>query len=281
MGDDLVDYYRRLAVYPHVEPAEMHVRVVRQSSPEGSPLAHFNVERCLRAVPLSVQECLAQERVEQVLDGHRVINILGILKLCLLGCTPFLGVSEHQVKDVRPHVPDPRKRIQDCPERPALFDGLAAALATYHHVLSVDTWSAYTTERDQGLAFLETTASLLTEIRRRKIPLEDPRLRRHRVTSLIRALQWAAEITWRIQPADEYHAGGIRPPGPSHHTVRAHKRLLVWDMISTFRTFRPSTFTQDAMYHALAAILTPLAIYNDRGKDFTPANLKRLGRRQP
>jgi hypothetical protein len=164
--DDLVDYYR---------------------SWPGQRFAYIGVERCLRAVPWPVHECVARvtskglERKPRLRQEYP-FNGLGILQLSLFGCPPFRGLTEHKLRD--------RGRLCDCPHRPRLLDGLAGTLWFYesgcqaiyddwHRSGYGYTWPAFAWERRRCLRFLQSVESLLTALHRCEIPLEDPDLRHH------------------------------------------------------------------------------------------------------
>jgi hypothetical protein len=276
--DDLVDYSRRLSGYAYVEPVETRVRVVRPIPPERAPFTHLDVEACLRAVPWSLQEC--RERLEGEVEGRRVVNVLGILQVCLLGCKPFRGLTEHQVKDVRPGIPR-KRQIYDCRNRPQLLGLLAGCLSSYEAGFSADTWRDFDAARQFSLAFIRAAESLLMELRRLGTPLEDPILRHRATTSLVKTLQRAADIMSRLQPADDLHAGGITP-GTPHPMARVQlTSMLVRDMVDSFHVHGPSTFPEEAIYQAVAAILKPFGVHSEHGKAFKPSGIKAVMRRRP
>jgi hypothetical protein len=272
--NDLVAYYRCIP---------------GQSFPWGRPFTYLNVEACLRNVPWPLGECV--ERVTPVgrattdlllpRRGRALFSAMGILQLCLFGCTPFRGLTENQVKDVRSEdrknrIPK-RRQLQDCPDRPVLLDGLAGALLFWESGHASAAWRYFSADRDQGLALLESWASFLTELRRRESPLENPTIRPQ---SLIKAIRDVIDGMSEIQPSDVYHAGETMPGAPIHH-IHALTTQLVQMMTEDFRAFGPPTFPQEAIYHAVEDILEPLGVRNFHGKPFTAAGIKKLLRRYP
>jgi hypothetical protein len=90
----------------------------------------------------------------------------------------------------------------------------------------------------------------------------------------IKMVRGTADLMATFEVAEYHHAG-------ESASTRAITRFTLWIMADAFRTHGPSTFTQEAIYHALAAILEPLGIDNERGKRWTAAGIKGLFRRHP
>ena len=67
------------------------------------------------------------------------------------------------------------------------------------------------------------------------------------------------------------HFQPVDVPGHDTHFIID---LMLRVMVSDFRMLGPPTFTDGAIYYALATILKPLGIRNDRGKSFTGAGIK-------
>jgi hypothetical protein len=258
--DDLVQYYR---------------------SWPGRRFFYIEVERCLGDVSWPVHECLARvtsKGLERRLRFRKEypFNGRGILQLSLLGCPPFRGLTENKLRD--------RGRLWDCPHRPRLFDGLVETLESYEagsQVLYEDwnrsgfgyTWPAFAWTRRRGLRALQAVESILRELHRGKIPLEDPDLRHHSLDSHINTLHGARDIMIKIRPADEYRASGALS------AARVHTRSTLLKMVDTFRAHGPSKFTQSAIYHTLEALSKPLGIRNNDGESYTADAIKKLDRR--
>jgi hypothetical protein len=119
----------------------------------------YDVEPCLHAVPWPLQSCVelvtpVGREEDPTARREYPFNTLGFLQRCLFGCTPFLGLTENTVRDVREHVPNPRERIKDCPERPSLFDERAGALSTYELICEyvvMTMWGDFSETRHQAL----------------------------------------------------------------------------------------------------------------------------------
>jgi hypothetical protein len=259
-----------------------HVRSIpHQRLPVMKRITHLKVESCLDAVPWRLEECVERvtplgraegDRRDLLIpsNGRGLFSIVGILQLCLFGCEPFRGLTEPKVKDVRPKVPKPRERIHDCPRRPDLLDNLAGALLALPSPDLPDmTWTFFATERDRSRVFHQQVESLLMDYLRREIPLPDPILH-HQSRAIIKTMRWLDDRLSHIQPA-------FLPPADVSFTFDSTLRV----MASDFRTFTPSTFTQAAIHHALADILTTLGISNKRGNPLTAAGIKGLLRRIP
>jgi hypothetical protein len=180
--DDLVDYYRSIP---------------GRSFPWGEPFTYLKVESCLYDVPWPLDECV--ERVtplgraaEDLLiprTGRAFFSALGILELCLYGCEPFRGLTEPKIKDVRPKVPKPRDRIQDCPRRSDLFCSLVGTLFGLESSCRFDsTWMFFAAAWDRSRDFHQQVESWLTKLRRRETALTDPTLH-HQSRALIKAMQ--------------------------------------------------------------------------------------------
>jgi hypothetical protein len=255
MGDDLVQHYRN---WP------------------GRHYVYINVERGLRAVPWRLEDCVprvtskGRER-KRSLRREYPFNDLGFLQLSLFGCPPFLGLTERQIKNVKPHVP-PSQRLCDCPHRPRLFNGLVLALVAYEgERRSDDQWPDLAELWHQGRVACQQMELRLSKLRRRDIPLTNQTLHHRSTASHINMIRGTADLFAKFEAADYYHSGG----SASTHVIT---RFLLWMMAGDFRTHVP-TFTQEAIDHALAAILEPLGIYNERGKPWTAAAIKGLFRR--
>ena len=196
----------------------------------------------------------------------------------LLECPSFLGLEE-EVRDVRPHG-SRAPRIHPCPTRSALLDTLAELLEVHDCALSFNTWPEFATERERAITVLQVAAGMLRKLRQRGIPLEDSSLHHRSTRILLNRLHETADLLSRIQPADELHAGGLRP-GPTHPLAHTQTNDLVWGMARLFRLYGPPTFSQEAIYRAMAAILGSLGILSARGKPFTTAWIKKLRMRDP
>jgi hypothetical protein len=242
----------------------------------GPRFAHIDVERCLHAVPWPMEECVPRVTSKGLerkasLRKEYPFNALGFLQLSLFGCPPFLGLTERQIKNAKPHVP-PSQRLCNCPHRQRLLNDLAAALSYYEAGRHLsDSWPALAEVLHQGRVACQQMESMLTELRRRQIPLTNQTLRHRSTASQIKMLRGVADLFTAFEAADYYHTGG----SASTHVIT---RFLLWMMADALRTHVP-TFTQEAIHYALAAILKPLGIYNERGKPWTAAGIKGLFRR--
>jgi hypothetical protein len=258
MGDDLVQHYRN---WP------------------GRHYVYIDVERCLRDVPWRLEDCVplvTSKGLERKasLRQESPFNERGFLQLSLFGCPPFRGLTEREVRDV----PTKERRvahkwqIYPCPMRPRLFDDLIMALSTYNAARQTsDTWPALAELLHQGGVACQQIEPRLRELRRRQIPLTNQALRHRSTASLIQMVQGTADLFATFEAADYYHTGG----SASTHVIT---RFLLWWMADAFRTHVPR-FPKVAIYHALATILEPLGIDNERGEPWTAAGIKGLFRR--
>lgn len=266
--DDLVQYYRRLSLTPHLQSME------RRMSVFSPPFIHLDVEACLRATPLPLAACLLWDHmeIEERPWESRAFNYMGILRLCLLGCPPFHGLAGSKIRDVRPKVPYPLAREHDCPQRPHLFDGLAAALWDYERQCS-GSWEEFSETLAQGGRSLQAFETFLMKLRRGERSLVDPTVRPRSTPALIKMVRQVGAAMAKTQAIDYQHAGETIPGDPTPHTLTV-THALVGNMAETFRAHGPSGFPQAALQAALAAILTQFGVCNQRGKPLTAAGIK-------
>jgi hypothetical protein len=245
------------------------------------PLVYINVEPCLEAVPWELEACIARvtpkgQEQEASVRRDYPLNTHGLLQLCLLVCPPFLGLSEGEVRDA----PTKERRvahklqIYPCPQRPRLIDDLVNALE--HHEAArrlSNTWPAVTAVLQQSVVGCRYIRSRLGELRRRQIPLSNPRFRHRSTASMSEAVDLTADLMTTWTEADHHHTRGSA-------STPVITRFTLWMMADAFRTHVPK-FRPAAISHALAAILEPLGIDNERGEPWTAAGIKVLFRRHP
>jgi hypothetical protein len=236
----------------------------------------LDAEPCLRAVPLPLAECLARERLEE-LDPEKFDSIpVAILRLCLLGCSPFIDLDPPKIRDVRKNkkVPHPRPRLYHCRDWDRLFHDLVWSLFAYDEGLDAMDWSDFSNGRSETLASLETFAAFLEQLHRRGRALVHPSIRPRSTSALLRTVRQVQRAITLTQEADYRHAFGGMPEA----WVRT--RYLVLDMVEAFEAYGPSMFPQAAMHAALEAILQPLGVCNQRGERITAAGIKGMLRRR-
>jgi hypothetical protein len=209
-----------------------------------------------------------------------VSGALRSVKLRLLKCTPFRGLPDDKVKDIRKKVPNPRAREKDCPERTLLLNSLAGALLAWETAQAsapyVDSLNA---DLDQLAAMLEHCVSVWEELPQLGIRFGG-QASIHRST-----LQMARDLMqqWRQHPlAYDAHASQRLPAAP-FTKARDLTIQTVQLMFEDFRAFGPDEeeFPRDAIYHALAAILKAFGVRSIQGRSFTAAGIKRLLARHP
>jgi hypothetical protein len=269
--DDLAEHLRSWSHQPHETLVEG-----RFETTLGPLFFRLNVGRCLRAVPLSLSECLARGLIGELVPESEIdISMeVGILKLCLLGCKPFVGLSSPEILDVRKGVPRNRRTYR-CQNWAGLFKGLAWALFAYDRALYAEGWSDFSDELRQTVAGLERSAALLDQLHQHGRTLVHQSLIRPRsIPALLRDVRRVRMNLTLIQEVDYRHAFGGVPQ------AWALAQYLVQDMVEAFKDDGPSEFPKAAMYAALAAILKPLGVCNQRGKPVTAAGIKGMRRRQ-
>jgi hypothetical protein len=284
MGDDLVEYYRSVCDGGIVERVEMVYslrRVETAVSLRLEPLfPHLTVEPCLRAVPLSLEDCLAREPWVEDTWGTSVVRPRRILNICLLGCPPFMGLDPPQIWCVPESQKDPPRSPYPvaCQNREALFDGLIQDLLVYQ-------WG-----RKGLLPDGQELALMLLETRRAlesygQIPRELARQHRRYAdqpddmspAEAVGVFEKARRIVSNTTAEDLQHtiAKRLRPA--------ALRRQLVNDMAKDFAAHGPllSEFPMAAVHATLAAILNSFGVCNQRGNSFKAAGIKSLLRSRP
>jgi hypothetical protein len=269
--DDLVEYLRSWSHQPHVALVEG-----RFETTLGPMFFRLDVEPYLRAVPLPLAECLARERIEELVREEDVFIPVAILSLCLLGCEPFIDLDPPKIRVVPKNtkVPHPRSRLYRCRDRDRLFHNLAWALFIYDRALDDGGWPDFSNERSQTLPGLGTFAAFLEQLHRHGRALVHPLIRPRSTPALLRSVRQVQMAMTLTQEVDYRHAFGGMPQ------TSAMTQQLVQDMAESFEAYGPPAFPQAAMHATLEAILKPLGVCNQRGERVTAAGIKGMLRRQ-
>jgi hypothetical protein len=203
---------------------------------------------------------------------------LTILKHRLLQCTPFRGLPEDKVRDVRKNAPKPREK--DCPERPFLLNGLAGALLFWESAqASAPYMHSLNTDLDQLVAILQNRASVWSQLPDLGIRFGGQNSTHCAILRTIRDLTQQ----WRQWPLEYDAHVSQRLPGAPLFDARGLTTHTVQMMATDFRAFGPAKgeFPKEAIYHALAAILEPFGVRNIHGNTWTAAGIQKLLRRHP
>ena len=169
-------------------------------------------------------------------------------------------------------------RVYPCPERPILLTNLAGVLMYWESAHAsapyVDFFSAY---QHQVVDVLENLWSVLLELPQRGMLLdEDPSL--HDFIQKMTHNLWdklrQSRLVYRAQ-------AGQRMPAAPFHDARSLTMLTVQTMAEDFRAFGPATFSREAIYRAVVAILEACGVPSIQGKSWTAAGINKLLARHP
>jgi hypothetical protein len=264
--DDLAKYFRSLRYEMYVErvetvewPSVERTELVDWVSIDEPLFSYLTIEPCLRAVPQSLEECLAQGPwVEEAARGGFILRRRRILRVCLWGCPPFKGLAPPQIRAVLRYRKNqrPQTRCYPCQNRDALFDDLVEAVHAYE-VRRCDLQPA----RRAKSRKLQRAREYAEELRRQKKPFANPDI----------GLSPAAFI----QLVDEVEKVRSKiPPDELRRQVWALKQRLVVDMAKALDAHGPPKFPKVARHAVLADILTALGVTNQQDKAFTAAGIK-------
>jgi len=207
-------------------------------------------------------------------------DLSSALTICtqrLLACPPFCGLGEHEVRDVKPDG-SRAPRVYPCPERPILLVNLAGVLMFWESAQDSTIYmDSLNTDVAQLAAILEERVSLWKQLPQLGIHFGG-QTSSHRAT-----LQMADDLIqqWRQRPLEYRAQAGQQLPAAPYHTVRALTLQVVQLMAEDFRAFGPATFSQEAIYRAVAAILKACGVPSIQGKSWTAAGIKKLLARNP
>jgi hypothetical protein len=212
----------------------------------------------------------------------------------LLECPPFRGLAGNQVKDVRSEDPKTKKRIpknrqiQPCPERRWLLRNLVGALMLWDSAqASATLLASFRRHQEQVLAALDPALDAheawLWKLRR--LGMVSKEGQPISLRPFLKAKQDLHNAISNPQPVPGAQTSQRLPGMSSHpeHPVTLHTVTIetVQRMFEDFLAFGPQTFSREAIYAALAAILNQLGVPSIQGKCFTAAGIKRLLAQHP
>jgi hypothetical protein len=240
------------------------------------PFIFFDVERALREVPWPLDVSL--KRVPSQFRPSNRLSRYGVVYLALLGCPPFHGLQDHEIRDVRK---PPASGIyrHTCVHRELLLINLADILLLYERGCEMDNdWPALSQSMQMGLLQIRPFVIILQNLKQRDQRPTDKKLR-GKADRYQRYYNELVDAISRLTSADYYH--GREPlPGSSQANIRKHRETLLTLMYGIFTEYvaqhGPATYSQRAIIESIASILYTFAITNERHHAYTTESIKRF-----
>jgi hypothetical protein len=277
---------------------------------------YFDIPGCLKRLPWSVDECY--RRISPQWIQNSSLTRHAVVQLALYTCPPFRDMPPDiqymtcvsrdgtpsrppggpyfdralpdgyyfraepvgQLIDQSPDKSNNQKqRKYPCPAVVPLIEALATALIDYEHWCEqANSWPHFQMRRDACITFLKDFLWLRKNASQRGFTPQDPKLWHNR--SLPNNIQRVTDAVDAFNYNDYQHTNAPtnepRDPG-----TRGRKYDLLNNMNKAFSTYKPEKWSNEATYRALAAIVNQMEISYSKDKQWTPAAIKQLLKRDP
>ena len=232
---------------------------------------HVNVRAALQTLSYSVAEYLPRLPLSGIaisgtlLSGCTVKGLTreGVLQLAILLSPPFQNTEEHQVRDVRPNVPI-LKRLRSCQDRIQLVEVLSSELL---HIESLSQGDGKRGEKEQekidkALKVIMTPVEIFLRLHHHGIAPIDQRLHYLGRKAVLNAFRIVEMVARGVTEQDEMKIkiGGEPIFMPYPLVTAAYKRSSLLMMKEAFHEYGPRKWPNDAIFHAMAAILKFLGV---------------------
>jgi hypothetical protein len=240
------------------------------------PFIFFDVERPLRDIPWPLDESL--ERVPPHFRPADRLKRLGVLYLALLGCPPFHGLQDHEIRDVRKPVPRGKSR-HTCPHRDQLLIQLADSFLLYEGGCEIDNdWRDLYQSMQMGLRQIRPFVIILQNLKQRNRKPTDKNLR-GKANRYQEYYSQLVDAIPRLTSADYYYGREPRP-GSSQANIRRHHETLLTNLYLEFTEYlaerASNTYSERAIFESMTSILNTFAITNDRNQAYTTGSIRRF-----